>query len=135
MRLLEYLVPSRARREVLKALRSRTGGLTLLQLSRDTGVAYSSVHREVEQMETLGLAHTERLGNAVVCSWNATHPAAKALDKLLRDESGEATDPDEETLFWNLRRWRAPLVRPGVQGEKLSLESTLAYALKLAWYH
>src|SRR5688572_4698425 len=116
MRLLEYLVPSRARREVLKALQSRNGGLTLLQLSRDTGVAYSSVHREVEQMETLGLARTERLGNTVVCTWNATHPAAKALHKLLCDASGEAADPDEETLFWNLRRWGAPLVRAGVRG-------------------
>lgn len=135
MRLLEYLVPSMARREVLKALQSLKGGLTVRQLSQKTGVSYSGVHLEVAQMEKLGLARTERVGNAVMCSWNEKHPAAKALRRLLDDESGRAADPDEETVFWNLRRWGAPLVRVGVPGEELSLESTLAYGLKLARHH
>lgn len=128
MRLLEYLVPSRARREVLQALRSQDGALTVRELSRETGVAYSGVHRELEQMEKLGLARLERRGNAVACTWNAAHPAAKAMEALLGD-------PGEETVFWNLRRWGAPLVRPGTPGETLSLESTLAYGLRLARSH
>lgn len=135
LRLLEYLVPSRARREVLRALRSQGRGLTVLQLSRAVGVAYSAVHREVEQLQSLGLARTERLGNALVCTWNAEHPAAQTVDRLLSDQTGVVHDPDDQTVFWNLRRWGAPLVRPGALGEKLSLETTLAYGLSLARRH
>ncbi|HVE38540.1 MAG TPA: helix-turn-helix domain-containing protein [Planctomycetota bacterium] len=133
MRLLEYLVPSRARREVLKALRSRGGGLTAKRLAQETGVAYSSVHRELEQLKTLGLVKSERVGNATLCSWDAASPAARALEPLLHESrERRLADPSEETVLWNLRRRGAPLARKGVRGEDLSLESTLAYALRLA---
>lgn len=137
MRLLEYLVPSRARREVLKTLRARHSGLTMKQLSLETGVAYSSVHRELTQLEELGLARTERVGNSVVCSWNGESPAAKALEQLLTssNEGRVTADPSEDALFWNLRRFGAPLARVGTKSEELSLESTLAYALKLSRRH
>jgi DNA-binding transcriptional ArsR family regulator len=137
MRLLEYLVPSRARREVLKTLRARHSALTMKQLSREAGVAYSSVHRELAQLEALGLARTERVGNSVLCSWNAGSPAAKAMEQLLSISNvGKGTaDPSEDAVFWNLRRFGAPLARVGTKGEELSLESTLAYALRLSRRH
>jgi DNA-binding transcriptional ArsR family regulator len=136
MRLLEYLVPSRARREVLKALRARGSGLSARQLARTTGLAYSNVHRELERMKDAGLARSERVGNTVLCSWNAAHPAAKAMDRLLlASEDGKAASPGDGTLFWNLKRWGAPLAHAGAKGEALSLEETLAYALVLARRH
>ncbi len=136
MTLLEYLVPSRARRELLKALRFHGHGLTVRRLSRQTGVAYSSAHREVEQMRRLGLARVEREGRALVCTWNGGHPAARALEGLLRPSPGNRKGgPDDEALFWNLRRWGAPLARTGTVGAELPLESTLAYGLELARRH
>lgn len=130
MRVLEYLVPSRARRELLTTLRSQEEGLSVRQLSRRTGVAYSNAHREVDQMRRAGLLRSRRVGNALLCSWNGGHPAARAVDRLLRlSRSGP---PDEETLFRSLRRWGAPLARVATAGETLPLEETLGYALKLA---
>jgi DNA-binding transcriptional ArsR family regulator len=136
MRLLEYLVPSRARREVLKALRSKKGGLTAQQIARETGVAYSSVHRELEQLRELRLAKSVRVGNAVLCSWDGTNPVAKALDPLLHGfDEQRLSVPDDDVVFWNLKKLGAPLARKGAQGDELSPESTLAYALKLARRH
>jgi DNA-binding transcriptional ArsR family regulator len=136
MLLLEYLVPSRARREMLRTLRSGGPRLSVRQLSRRTGVAYSNAHREVAQMRRAGVLRAERVGNAVLCSWNSGHPAAEAAARLLRDaESGRSHAPGDETLFRNLRRWGAPLVRTGSGREDLSLEETLAYGLPLARRH
>ena len=133
MRLLEYLVPSRARREMLKTLRSGGPRLSVRQLSRRTGVAYSNAYREVAQMKRAGLLRAERVGNAVLCSWNAGHPAAEAAARLLREaEAGRSRPPGEEALYRNLRRWGAPLIRTGSGREDLSLEETLAYGLALA---
>ena len=136
MQLLEYLVPSRARREMLRTLRSGGPRLSVRQLSRRTGVAYSNAHREVAQMKRAGLLRAERVGNAVLCSWNSGHPAAAAAARLLRDaESGRTRPPGEESLFRNLRRWGAPLMRTGSGREYLTLEETLACALPLARRH
>ena len=136
MSLLAYVMPSRARRELLKLLRSRGKGMTVRQLAREAGVAYSSAHREVRQMSQVGLVRTERVGNAVVCIWNVGSDEANALDPLLRDSgTNKVTEPDEDSVFWNLRRWGAPLARPGTPGEELSLESTLSHALGLARRH
>jgi len=40
--------------------------------------------------------------------------------------------PDDERLFWNLKRWGAPLSRKGLPGRRLSLEETLAFSCGLA---
>ena len=77
----------------------------------------------------LGLLHPERVGNALVCRWNPKNPVAKALEPLF------AGQPDEETLYANLKRWGAPLVRGGTPREKFSLEETLGRALVLARHH
>lgn len=41
---------------------------------------------------------------------------------------------DTETVFWNLGRHGAPLVKGGVPGRELSLEDTLAHAVLLSRY-
>ena len=84
-------------------------------------------------MRQLGLVRVERIGHAVVCSWNPENPASKALSRLLEElDSGPAGEPDDDTLFWNLRRFDAPLARAGSKGKELTLEETLGHALKLA---
>lgn len=136
MTLLDYLVPSRARRELLRALHSEREGFSVRQLAQRTGLAYSSAHREVRAMEQAGLLRLRRVGKALRCAWDAGSPAARALRPLLQDpKAGGAAVPDEETLFWNLKRWGAPLARPGRPGGKLTLEETLAYGLGLARHH
>jgi len=77
----------------------------------------------------LGLLHPERVGNALVCRWNPKNPVAKALEPLF------AGQPDEETLYANLKRWGAPLVKGGTPQEEFSLEETLGRGLVLARHH
>ena len=136
MTLLEYLVPSRARRELLKAVWHRKEGLSVRQLALRSGVAYSNTHREAARMEQVGLLRRRKSGKSLLCSWNPASPAAKALSRVLEETHADAKVlPEEETLFWNLKRWGAPLTRTGKAGAKLSLEDTLAFALDLARRH
>src|SRR5579863_672584 len=101
MRLLEYLVPSRARRDLLRTLQAHRDGLSVRQLAQRTGLAYSNAHREVTQMKLVGLLRQKKMGKALVCSWNPDSAAARALNPLLRDpETQVAGAPGEETLFW-----------------------------------
>jgi hypothetical protein len=136
MELLEYLVPSRARRELLRTLQSDRKGLSVRQLAQRTGLAYSNAHREVNQMKQVGLLRQRKVGKALLCSWNSENPAADALSHLLRDpETGMAGSLGEDMLFWNLKQWGAPLTREGRPGKKLTLEETLGYGLSLARHH
>lgn len=129
---LEYLVPSRHRREFLRTLRSEKGGLTVRQLARRVGVAYSNAHREVGRLLRTDLVRTQRVGNALVCRWNSNCSLARTLDSLFSRTRGGT---DEETLYGNLKRWGAPLVRGDASGRDLSLEETLGRALILARQH
>jgi len=54
------------------------------------------------------------------------------LEHLLSPASDE---PDETTVFSNLKRWHAPLSRDANSQRELSLEETLARALPLARRH
>lgn len=136
MKLLEYLVPSRARRDLLRTLQSHREGLSVRALAHRTGLAYSNAHRELSQMKQVGLLRQRRAGKSLLCSWNAGSRAAHALSPLLRDsEARRAGVPGEDALFWNLKRWGAPLSREGKPGEKLSPEETLGYGLVLARRH
>lgn len=131
--LLDYLVPSPARRGLLRTLQAHERGLTVRQLSLRAGVTYSNAHREVDLMKRAGLLHTERVGNAVLCSWKGKSSEARILAPLLDTrKTSSASPPDEEAFFWNLKRWSAPLSRTGTPGKRLTLEETLAQALALA---
>jgi IclR-like helix-turn-helix domain-containing protein len=132
MTLYEYLVPSRHRRELLKVLRAAKEGLTVRQLAQRAGVAYSNAHREVRMLAKTGVLSVKRAGQALVCRWEAGKPAAKALDSLCATSEAQA---DDDTLYANLRRWRAPLAREGASRKNLSLEETLGHALSLARHH
>ena len=133
MRLLEYLVSSRTRREVLRTLRAHAEGLTVNELSRLAGVTYSGAYREVGRLRRVSLISTRRVGRALLCTWKAAKPAATVMELLLdgRGSKGPGSPTDEE-LAWNLRRWGAPLVETGTPGLDLSLEETLAHAVGLS---
>jgi hypothetical protein len=122
---IDYLVPSRARRDLLRAVRASGG--TLRQLSKRARVPYSSAHRELMAMQRAGLVRARRAGRAVTVSWNAASPGARAVALLL--ESGP---PDEARVIGSLVHWGAPLLRAGSSGRPLSLEETLALALLTA---
>jgi hypothetical protein len=122
--LLEYLVPSRARRELLRAVRS--GASTIRQLSRSARVPYSSAHREMNLMVRAGLVLKTRSGNGWLCSWNSAAPDARALDPLLGGSW------DDTVVVANLKRWGAPLIEDAPSATRLSLEETLARAARLA---
>ena len=38
----------------------------------------------------------------------------------------------DDHVVWNLRKWKAPLAGPGVSGQQLLLEETLAHAVELS---
>ncbi|HZL73692.1 MAG TPA: helix-turn-helix domain-containing protein [Planctomycetota bacterium] len=131
--LLEYLVTSRARREVLRNLRAAGRPLAVRELARRAGVPYSNAHREVVRLRRMGLLLARRSGNAWRCSWNERNPAAKTLSAFLKGSmAGRPGEPDEDAVYWNLRRWGAPLARTGKAAQTLSLEETLAHGLGVA---
>lgn len=130
--LLEYLVPSRARREVWKALRSQGGALTVRALARKAGVAYSNAHREVLRMRDVGLLCTEVVGNCLVCHWDSRNPATRKLADLLDVSERGTAKPAEEEVYASLKHWGAGLVRDAASSKPLDLEETLAYGVDLA---
>ena len=129
---LEYLVPSKNRRDLLRLLLRKGEGLSLRQLAHQGGVPYSGAHREVELLLQSGLLETERVGNALVCRWNKGHPQAEAIEHLF---AATPEGADDETVFTNLKRWHAPLLRESRSLKELPLEETLAHALLLARHH
>ena len=139
MRLLDFLVSSRTRRQVLRTLWAHSEGrapvgLTVYQLAKLSRVTYSGAHREVNLMKRVRLIETQRVGKAILCRWSPESSAGAVLDALLdgHGSSDRATRPSEDQVVWNLRRWNAPLVDPGSPGSNLTLDETLAYAVELS---
>jgi DNA-binding transcriptional ArsR family regulator len=123
---VEYLIPSRARRELLRVLQAASKGMTVRAMARQARVAYSNAHREVDRMAEAGLIRRDRVGNALVCSWNRANRGARAVATLLE------TRPGDDAVYWNLRGYGAPLLRPGIRGTRMKVEETLAHSLLLA---
>jgi hypothetical protein len=123
--LIDYLIPSRARRALLRAARDGAGR-TVRELARAAGVPYSAAHLEMGRMAREGLVRKRRDGNAWHCAWNASHPAARRVSALLGREAPEAG------LIASLKRWGAPLTDPVRAAGRLPLEETLARAIPLS---
>ena len=131
--LLEYLAPSRARREVWKVLRSESRGLTVRALAKRAGVPYSNAHREVMRMREVGLLRTESVGRSLLCAWNVRNPAARKLTALLEaSDEADAAQSTDNTVYGSLKAWGAGLAKDTVQAKPLALEETLAYGVALA---
>jgi hypothetical protein len=131
--LLEYLVPSKARREVWKALRAPGPELTVRGVALRAGVPYSNAHREVLRMREVGLLRTRAVGRALLCSWNAGNPAARKLTALLdASEHGRAARPTDDRVYGSLKHWGAGLAKGAPPASPLTLEETLAYGVELS---
>src|SRR5215471_19150520 len=120
--LLEYLVPSRARRQVWKALPRQGSALTVREIARRAGVSYSNAHREILRMNELGLLRTQLAGKALLCAWNVENPATRQLTSLLEVKESAGGPPGDETVYGNLKSLGAGLARNTSSRHPLSLE-------------
>jgi hypothetical protein len=131
--LLHYLAPSRARREVWKALRAPGPELTVRGLALRAGLPYSNAHREVLRMREAGLLTTREVGGSLLCSWNTRNPAARRLTALLdASELGPAGRPADDAVYASLKAWGAGLAKGVPAARTLPLEETLASGVDLA---
>lgn len=64
---------------------------TRAELSRISGAAYATVHREVQRLVDSGLLTQEKVGRATLLSANQEDPAFAPISELLRLSYGPAT--------------------------------------------
>lgn len=134
MSLMEYLVTSETRRELLRLLWVDNVEASGHQLAQLAGGAYSAVHGELQAMTKEGLATSQPKGRAVLFKKNEVYRFGEALTSLLglpaaEDSKSEPTDAD---VRLNLFKFGAPLAVHGRSQLDLSLEETLASSLGLA---
>ncbi|MCI0602973.1 winged helix-turn-helix domain-containing protein [bacterium] len=136
MNLLDFLVTSETRKALLRLLWVDDLEASGHQLAQLADAAYSAVHSELEAMKNEGLVTTRKEGKAVMFRKNNNYNDRKALSNLLantpKTSSSYSRKPTDDEVRLNLSKFGAPL---GVHGESevdLSLEETLAYAMKLA---
>jgi predicted transcriptional regulator len=93
--MLEYLVTSRVRRELLRCLWVDEESGSVSALARGSGVSFAAAHRELEAMKAAGLALVERRGAALEYRADRRHPQARVLIALLAH--GRGRRPSRET--------------------------------------
>jgi hypothetical protein len=81
--MLDYLITSRARRELLRRLWVEGESGNVSELARSCGLSFAAAHRELRAMEVAGLALAERQGTALEYRANRRHLQAGALVSLL----------------------------------------------------
>jgi hypothetical protein len=130
--MLDYLVTSRARRQLLRRLWADKARGSVSALARATGVSFAAAHRELEAMKAAGLAVAERDGVATVYSANLAHPQAGVLTALLTAAPPAHGASGEPKLRRQLAALGAPLGGPAPTSRRLSPEEVLADGLVLA---
>jgi hypothetical protein len=128
---LDYLVTSRARRQLLRRLWSDKASGSVSELARATGVSFAAAHRELEAMKAAGLTVAERSGVATVYRANLTHPQGEALTALLTAAPPLHRVSEEQRLRGQLAALGAPLGGPSPK-RALPVEDVLADGLVLA---
>jgi hypothetical protein len=132
---LDYLVKSRARRQLFRLVWGEGASGSVSELSRLAKVAFSAAHRELDAMREAGMARVERLGAGLVCSAESSHPQAELLRQLARSSEARvgstSTESDEQVQAW-LANAGAPLGFPEAPGNVPPLETVVAAALSLA---
>ena len=128
--MLDYLVTSRARRQLLRRLWADKVGGSVSALARATGVSFGAAYRELEAMKAAGLTVAERDGVATVYRANFAHPQADVLMALLK--ATPHGDLEEQRLRGRLAALGAPLGGPAPRNLRLPPEEVLADGLVLA---
>ena len=130
-RVFDYLVTSRARRQLLRRLWADGASGSVSALARATGVSFAAAHRELEAMKAAGLTVAERDGVATVYRANLAHPQADALTALLT-AAPPAGASEEQRLRGRLAALGAPLGGPAPTSRRPPPEEVLADGLVLA---
>lgn len=135
MNLLDFLVFSQTRKNLLVLLWAENVEASGYQLAKLAGSAYSGVHQELESMVKAGLITARPQGKAVLFRKNDKYPQAGMLVALL--ESGQKVhpntqNPSEDDVRLNLSKFGAPLAVNGESDVDLSLEETLVAGLALS---
>ncbi len=130
--MLDYLVTSRARRQLLRRLWADGTSGSVSALARASGVSFAAAHRELETMRAAGLAVAERNGVATVYRANHAHPKADVLKALSTAGRPVRGASDEQRLRGQLAALGAPLGGPAPKRRRLSSEEVLAEGLVLA---
>jgi hypothetical protein len=134
---LEYLVPSKARRNLLHTLWKKRAAGSVSELARLAEVAVSAAEKEISAMEELGLVSVERMANARVVRANESSPFAASVRALLATEEAKPVSErptNEQVRDW-LASYGAPLVSSGTARstrKRPSLEETLVHGLRVA---
>jgi hypothetical protein len=128
----DYLVTSRARRQLLRRLWADRVSGSVSALARASGVSFAAAHRELEAMKAAGLTVAERHGVATVYRANLAHPHARVVMALLKATPGVRRDLEEQRLRGRLAALGAPLAGPPPRNPHLRPEEVLADGLVLA---
>ena len=130
--MLEYLVTSRARRELLKLLWGEGARANVSALARRTSVSFSTVYRELQAMLSLGLVVAERDANEVVfCRNDGSHHAALIRTLIEAPKMSGDADHDDDVRGW-LHALGAPLPTPVPTATTPPWPEVVAAALVLA---
>ena len=130
--MFDYLVTSRARRQLLRRLWADRASGSVSALARAAGVSFAAAHRELDAMKAAGLTVAERDGVATVYRANLAHPQAEVLEALLTATPPASGDSNEQGLRGQLAVLGAPLGGPTPKGRHRPIEEVLADALVLA---
>lgn len=130
--MFDYLVTSRARRQLLRRLWADRASGSVSALARASGVSFAAAHRELEAMKAAGLTVAERDGVATVYRANLAHPQADVLTALLTAAPPAHGASEEQRLRGQLAALGAPLGGPAPTSRRLPSEEVLADGLVLA---
>ena len=130
--MFDYLVTSRARRQLLRRLWAERVRWSVSALARASGLSFAAAHRELDAMKAAGLTVAERDGVATVYRANLAHPQADALTALLAPRPAGHDDSEEQRLRGQLAALGAPLAGPAPRSRRLPSEEVLADGLVLA---
>lgn len=134
--MFDYLVTSRARRQLLRRLWADGASGSVSALARTAGVSFAAAHRELQAMKAAGLAVAERDGVATVYRANLAHAQAELLTALMAAtrsaHADSSADSNERRLRGELAALGAPLAGPVSRDRRPPPEHVLAAGLVLA---
>lgn len=133
--MLDYLVTSKTRRDLLKLLWLNGMSGTASEFAHESGVAFAGAYKELKAMAESGLASLEWRNGKNVYTANRSHPMASLLRKLLRyKDSADSDDPDKNAkLKENLAFFGMPVNVQKTPPESTErLERLVAKAASLA---
>lgn len=135
MSLLNFLVKSKTRKDLLRILWGEGVSASVHQLALLSNAPYSAVHGELEEMKGEGLVVSQKRGRAEIFAKNSRYSSAKTLLMLLdmpKVQDFSKSEVSDLVVRANLAKFGAPLFGPTQSKIDLSLEETLVYGLRLA---